>query len=119
VTKASNNIGTSRQWLSELKNLFEDKGKDPRKLEPESKDPHSTKNRKRISKEVEGKILKVRKDSKNVWGKVKVAVVLKRDYGIKIDPNTVNSYLHLFFMFHLRFLTHQKHSFYEPVDMYD
>jgi len=93
VTKASNNIGTSRQWLSELKNLFEDKGKDPRKLEPESKDPHSTKNRKRISKEVEGKILKVREDSKNVWGKVKVAVVLNRDYGIKINPNTVNNYL--------------------------
>ena len=94
VTKAANKIGISRQWLSPLKNLFEKKGRDPRKLEPESKAPHSTKNRKRISKEVEDKILKVRKDSKNVWGKVKVAVALKRDHQIKIDPNTVNSYLH-------------------------
>ena len=89
ITKASNNIGISRQWLSRLKNLYEKKDRDPRKLEPESKAPHSTKNRERISKEVEGKILKARKDSKNVWGKVKVAVVLGRDYGIKIDPNTV------------------------------
>jgi hypothetical protein len=94
ITKAANNLGISRQWLSPLKNLFERSGKDPRKLEPESKAPHSTKNRKRISKEVEDKILKIRKDSKNVWGKVKVAVVLKRDYQIKINPNTVNSYLH-------------------------
>lgn len=94
VTKAANKIGISRQWLSPLKNLFENKGRDPRKLEPCSKAPHSTKNRNRISKEVEDKILKIRKDSKNVWGKVKVAVVLKRDYQIKINPNTVNSYLH-------------------------
>lgn len=94
ITKAANKIGISRQWLSLLKNLFENKGRDPRKLEPDSKAPHSTKNRKRIPKEVEDKILKVRKDSKNVWGKVKVAVVLKRDYQIKINPNTVNSYLH-------------------------
>src|ERR1035437_8817970 len=94
VTKAANKIGISRQWLSPLKNIFEKRGKDPRVLEPESKAPHSTKNRKRISKEIEDKILKVRKDSKNVWGKVKVAVVLQRDYQIKINPNTVNSYLH-------------------------
>ncbi|EFK96476.1 transposase [sediment metagenome] len=94
VTKTANKIGISRQWLSPLKNLFENQGRDPRKLEPESKAPHSTKNRKRISKEVEDTILKVRKDSKNVWGKVKVAVVMKRDYQIKINPNTVNSYLH-------------------------
>lgn len=94
VTKAANNLGISRQWLSPLKNLFEKKGRDPRKLEPESKAPHSTKNRKRISKDTEDKILKIRKDSRNVWGKVKVAVAMKRDYQIKINPNTVNSYLH-------------------------
>src|ERR1035437_7441305 len=69
VTKAANKIGISRQWLSPLKNIFEKRGKDPRVLEPESKAPHSTKNRKRISKEIEDKIL-------------------------KINPNTVNSYLH-------------------------
>lgn len=94
VTKTANKIGISRQWLSPLKNQFEKRGRDPRVLEPESKAPHSTKNRKRISKEIESKILKIRKDSRNVWGKVKIAVALKRDYQIKIDPNTVNSYLH-------------------------
>lgn len=94
VTKTANKLGMSRQWLSSIKNIFEKQGKDPRVLEPKSKAPYSTKNRKRISKEVEDKILKVRKESKNVWGKVKIAVVLKRDYQIKINPNTVNSYLH-------------------------
>jgi hypothetical protein len=94
VTRAANKIGISRQWLSPLKTLFEKKGKDPRCLEPESKAPHSTKNRKRISKEVEDKILEVRKLSRNVWGKVKIAVVLERDHHIKINPNTVNKYLH-------------------------
>lgn len=94
VTKAANKIGVSRQWLSPVKNMFEKRGRDPRVLEPESRAPHDTKNRKRISKEVEDKILKVRKDSRNVWGKIKVAVVLKRDYQIKVNPNTVNKYLH-------------------------
>ncbi len=94
ITKTAKKIGISRQWLSMLKTLFERKGKDPRVLEPESKAPHSTKNRNRISKKTEDKILKIRKDSKNVWGKVKIAVILERDYQIKIDPNTVNSYLH-------------------------
>lgn len=94
VTKAANKIGISRQWLSPLKNIFEKRGKDPRVLEPESKAPIHTSNRKRISKNIEDTILKVRKDSKNVWGKVKIAVVLERDYKIKIDPNTVNNYLH-------------------------
>ena len=94
VTKASNKIGISRQWLSPLKTLFEKKGKDPRVLEQESKAPHSTENRKRIPKQTEDKILRVRKDSKNVWGKVKIAVALLRDHHIKINPNTVNKYLH-------------------------
>ncbi|MDO8590722.1 MAG: integrase core domain-containing protein [bacterium] len=93
VTKAANKVGISRQWLSPLKTLFEKKGKDPRVLEPESKAPHSTRNRKRISKDTEDKILKIRKDSRNVWGKVKIAVALERDYRIKINPNTVNNYL--------------------------
>jgi putative transposase len=94
VTKAANRIGISRPWLSQLKTLFETKGKDPRVLEPESKAPHNTKNRKRIPKKTEDKILEVRKLSKNVWGKVKIAVVLERDHHIKISPNTVNKYLH-------------------------
>jgi hypothetical protein len=68
VTKASNKIGISRQWLSPLKTLFERSGKDPRVLEPESKAPLNTKNRKRISKDIENKILKVRSDSKKCLG---------------------------------------------------
>jgi len=94
VTKAANKIGISRQWLSSIKALFEKNGKDPRVLEPESKAPNKTKNRKRISKETEKKILKIRKESRNVWGKIKISVVLKRDHGIEVNPNTVNKYLH-------------------------
>lgn len=94
VTKASKKVGISRAWLSHLKSIFEKCSKDPRKLEPKLKAPHDTSNRKRTSKETEKKILEVRKDSKNVWGKEKIAWVLKRDYKIKINPNTVNKYLH-------------------------
>ncbi|MDO8572539.1 MAG: hypothetical protein Q7S11_02065 [bacterium] len=94
VTVAARNIGISRQWLSELKAVFEKHRKDPRSLEPESKAPKNTRNRKRISKEVEGKILEVRALSKNVWGKQKIAVVLLRDHHIVVAPNTVNKYLH-------------------------
>src|SRR3989344_5497306 len=74
VTVAAKKIGITRQWLSELKNKSE--------------------NRKRITKWIEDKILKVRYDSQNIWGKEKIARALKRDYGIKINPNTVNNYLH-------------------------
>jgi len=94
VTVAAKKIGITRQWLSELKNKFEKEGRDPRRLEPKSKAPHKTENRKRITKWIEDKILKVRYDSQNIWGKEKIARALKRDYGIKINPNTVNNYLH-------------------------
>jgi len=94
VTKTAKKIGISRPWLSYLKSVFEKGGKDPRKLEPETKAPHNRDNRKRISKDVEKKILKIRDDSKNIWGKVKIATTLKRDYQIEINPNTVNKYLH-------------------------
>jgi hypothetical protein len=94
VTKASSRLGISRPWLSYLKSIFEKYGRDPRKLEPKSKAPHNTNNRNRISKEKELKILMIRDESKNVWGKVKISVVLLRDYKIKINSNTVNKYLH-------------------------
>lgn len=94
VTHGARKLGISRQWLSEMKAVFEKNGKDPRSLEPESKAPKNTRNRKRISKEVEDKILKVRALSENVWGKKKIAVVLLRDHCIKVNPNTVNKYLH-------------------------
>lgn len=94
VTRCAQKIGISRQWLSEMKAVFEKNKKDPRSLEPESKAPKNTQNRKRIPKEVEGKILEVRAMSQNVWGKQKVAVVLLRDHHINVSPNTVNKYLH-------------------------
>ena len=94
VTQSARKLGISRQWLSEMNAVFEKNKKDPRSLEPESKAPKNTRNRKRIPKEVEDKILKVRAQSKNVWGKKKIAVVLLRDHRIKVNPNTVNKYLH-------------------------
>lgn len=94
VTKTAKKIGISRPWLSYLKSVFERNGKDPRKLEPESKAPHNRENRNRISKDMEKTILKIRDESKNIWGKIKITRVLKRDYQIKINPNTVNKYLH-------------------------
>ena len=39
TTLAAKKIGLSREWLSKLKNKFEDNDKDPRSLEPESKAP--------------------------------------------------------------------------------
>lgn len=94
VSKAARKIGLSRQWLSHLKQVFENNNKDPRSLEPESKAPDNTSNRNRISKEVEKLIIKIRDDSLNSWGKEKIARVLKRDYQIKVNHNTVNNYLH-------------------------
>jgi len=94
VTRAAKKIGISRQWLSLFKTLFERSGKDPRVLESKSKAPHNTKKRKRIPIETENKIIEVRNFSKNIWGKEKITRTLWRDYNIKINPNTVNKYLH-------------------------
>lgn len=94
VTKASFKLGITRQWLSGIRSIFEKNKKDPRSLEPESKAPHNTKNRRRISEYEEKKILEIRDDSEGVWGKKKISWVLERDFKIKMDPNTVNKYLH-------------------------
>jgi len=95
VSPAARKLGISRQWLSAIKSTFERSGNDPKSLEPQSRAPHDTGNRNRISKKKENLILRVRKRSRNVWGKEKIARVMKRDYGIKVDPNTVNKYLHV------------------------
>jgi hypothetical protein len=55
VTKASNKIGISRQWLSTIKSTFEKYHRDPRTLEPKSKAPYQTDNRERIPKEIDEK----------------------------------------------------------------
>lgn len=95
VSKTYRRLGISRQWLSAIKNAFEKSDKDPRSLEPESRAPHDTSKRNRIPKKTENLILHVRKQSKNVWGKEKIAYVMQRDYGVKVDPNTANKYLHI------------------------
>ena len=93
VTQAANKIGVSRPWLSTIKSMFENSGRDPRSLEPESKAPHNTSQRNRISQEAEDMIILVR-DSSPGWGEQKIARILKRDYHIKVGKNTVNRYLH-------------------------
>src|SRR3989344_4800115 len=59
VAVSAKKIGITREWLCKLKNKFERNNKDPRALEPKSKAPHKTENRKRIAKWVENKILEV------------------------------------------------------------
>jgi transposase InsO family protein len=92
TTKAANKIGISRQWLSKLHNAWKNnKEKDPRLLEPESKAPKNTDKRKKITKEIEDKIIEVRE--KYHWGKGKLMTVLDRDHKIKVGESTINRYL--------------------------
>ena len=92
VTKASRQIGKSREWLSKIKSLFERHNKDPRSLEPQSKAPQDTRRRKRIKKEIEDKIIYLR--DKYGWGKDKIQARLERHYKLKVGSSTVNRYLH-------------------------
>lgn len=92
VTHAAVKIGISRQWLSGLQSTFKGSRRDPRSLEPASRAPRSTLQRKRISKETEEKILEIR--APYGWGKDKIASVLLRDWGLKAGPSTCNRYLH-------------------------
>lgn len=91
VTKAANKIGISRPWLSKIKSAFEKSRRDPRSLEPESKAPRDTSNRKRISQDTENKIIAVRNEYG--WGKDKISAFLNTEYGIRVNPNTANKYL--------------------------
>ena len=93
ISKASNKIGVSRQWLSLIKNIFEKSNKDPRSLEPESKAPKNTEKRNRIAKTIENKIILIRDEYG--WGKDKISAHLENNFNIKTHPNTVNKYLHL------------------------
>ena len=94
ISAAARKAGISRPWMSHLKQVFEHNNKDPRCLEPESRAPNDTSNRNKIPKETENLIIKIRDDSLGSWGKEKISWALKRDYNIKINHNTVNSYLH-------------------------
>ena len=92
VTEAANKIGVSRPWLSKIKSIFERSRRDPRSLEPQSKAPRDVSSRKRISQDAENKIIAVRNEYG--WGKDKISAFLRMEYGLRINPNTVNKYLH-------------------------
>ena len=70
VTVAAAKLGISRQWLSTLNAVFKRNRRDPRSLEPQSRAPQHTDKRTRISKEVEDKIVQVRKGTPG-WVKKK------------------------------------------------
>lgn len=92
VTRAAAKLGLTRQWLSTIKASFERARRDPRSLEPRSRAPRHTNNRKRISPEQEQTILKVR-DSTPGWGEAKIATIIWRDHRIKVGHSTVGRYL--------------------------
>jgi len=92
VTRAANKIGLTREWLSKIKSNFENSGRDPRSLEPESRAPHNRSKRQRIAKEAEKKIIELRDESPG-WGKEKISRILFRDWQLKIHSSTVNRYL--------------------------
>ena len=91
IAKAARKIGVSRQWLSLLHSAWINSEKDPRALEPESRAPANTGNRKTISKETEDKIIEVRNDCH--LGKDKLATILERDHKIIVGTTTINRYL--------------------------
>jgi len=91
IAKAAKKIGVSRQWLSKLHSSWNESGRDPRSLEPESKAPNKTDNRKRIGQKIENKIIEVRKEYH--WGKDKLTTVLARDHDIQAGASTINRYL--------------------------
>jgi len=93
ISQAANRIGVSRTWLSQVHGRWKNHGEDPRSLEPESKAPHNTDNRQRVSQKTEDKIVELRKKYRP-WGKDKLSVILKRDYHLLAGASTVNRYLH-------------------------
>jgi transposase InsO family protein len=92
ISQAAKRIGISRPWLSQVRGIWKNHQEDPRSLEPESRAPRDTTNRKRISGEIENKIIEIRKKYQP-WGKDKLTVILKRDYQMKAGASTVNRYL--------------------------
>lgn len=92
ATVAAKKLGLTREWLTKVKNKFENHRKDPRSLEPESKAPHNTDNRERIDKDIETLIIKIR-NLYPYWGKEKIATISKRDYKVIVSSSTVGRYL--------------------------
>jgi|SRR5680860_57001 len=92
ISLAANTLGISRQWLSGINKVFKYNNCNPRSLEPQSRAPNNTSNRNRIEKYKEDLIIEIR--TGDFWGKDKIAEHMLTEYKIKIDPNTVNKYLH-------------------------
>lgn len=93
ISLAANKIGVSRTWLSLIHSQWKDHNRDPRSLEPKSKAPKKTNNRKRIDVEIELNIVKQRTEYPYL-GKVKIAKILDRDFKMIVGETTVNRYLH-------------------------
>jgi len=91
IAKAARRIGVSRQWLSKLHSAWKSSKEDPRSLEPETRAPKNTGNRRRIDKKTETKIIEVRKEYH--WGKDKLVTILDTYHDIQISASTVNRYL--------------------------
>lgn len=95
IAKSARKIGISRQWLSTIHSAWIKADKDPRSLEPQSKIPDNTENRKRIDKEIENKILEIKNGYlQGSWGKDKIQACLDRKYKMEVGATTVNRYLH-------------------------
>jgi len=92
VSKAAKHLKLSRQWLSTIYNIWLKSGKDPRKLEPQSRAPHDTSKRKRIPQDTVDKIIALRQ-TYPAWGKEKIARLMWTRHKIKVGHNTVNRYL--------------------------
>ena len=87
VTVASRKIGLTREWLSKLKNKFENHKKDPRSLEPESRAPNDTSQSKKIHDKEKKIILRIRETYG--WGQAPIKRILERDHGIIVGESTV------------------------------
>lgn len=91
ISRAAKKIGVSRQWLSKIHSIWEKSDQDPRSLEPESRAPNNTDNRKRISADTKDKIVEARKEYH--WGKDKLITILEREYKIIVGASTINRHL--------------------------
>jgi transposase InsO family protein len=91
ISKAAKKIGVSRQWLSKIHSTWEKSDRDPRSLEPESRAPNNTDNRKRIDADIKDTIVEAR--NKYHWGKDKLITILETEYGITIGASTINRHL--------------------------
>lgn len=92
ISKAAKHLSLSRQWLSTLYNLWLKNNKDPRRLEPLSRAPRNTTNRRRVSQDTVNRIIALRKEYP-AWGKEKLARLMWTRHKIKVGHNTINRYL--------------------------